>query len=303
MSRLVLTGRGFERCDAAEASERGFIPASPRVGPGDEDLRGDESADSWLVEQRGADLADDREHRQLEFAAFNRQLLDPGRGAAQGEFGRGVLRVGRCVWAEPDASVDELPERVPAEVLPKIDGRGDNERLEHVDRGDTGEFRGIPGNDERAQALTKSPRSWRRPGLATERLACRANGVKRIGLRSVLRCAGGRVVELDHELALLGQGRSEAGAVAARRLDRPGPALVDGKSLRPPQGLTVSPSRRWECLRRKFALRGDAHDRRSYAVAVRVDTDHVVDEFCEISHFDTSSFFDEIHRRRIEAGL
>ena len=54
-------------------------------------MRGDERADARFVEQSGADLADDRKHRELEFAAFGRQLLDPGRRAAQGQFGGGVL--------------------------------------------------------------------------------------------------------------------------------------------------------------------------------------------------------------------
>ena len=57
-------------------------------------MRGDERADARFVEQSGADLADDRKHRELEFAAFGRQLLDPGRRAAQGQFGGGVLGLG-----------------------------------------------------------------------------------------------------------------------------------------------------------------------------------------------------------------
>lgn len=186
MPRLVLTRGRFQRCDAAEASERGLVAASSGVRPRDEDLRGDESADARFIEESGADLTDDREHRQLEFAALDRQLLDPGCRAAQGQFCRGVLGLGRSVWTEPDASVDELAERESAEVLPEIGGCCDDERLEHVYRGDAGEFRGIPSHDERSQALAKSPRSWRRPGLAAECLACRANGVKRVGLRSVL---------------------------------------------------------------------------------------------------------------------
>lgn len=247
-------------------------------------MRGDERADARFVEQSGADLADDRKHRELEFAAFGRQLLDPGRRAAQGQFGGGVLGLGRRVWTEPDAPVDELSEREPAEVLPEIDGCGDDERLEHVDRGDPGELRGIPGHDERSQTLAKSSRSWRCPGFAAECLACRAHRVERVRLRSVLRCAGARVVELDHELALLCQGRGEAGAVAAGRLDRPGAALVDGKGLRPSERLAVPSSRRRECRCCQFSLRGDAHDGGGDAITVRVDADHVVYQFCEISH-------------------
>lgn len=153
MPCLILARGGFQRCDAAKASERGLVTASPGVRPRDEDLRGDEGADAWFVEESGANLTDDREHRQLEFAAFDRQLLDPVCRASQGQFCGGVLGLGGSIWTKPDAPVDEPAERESAEVLPEINGCRDDERLEHVDRGDAGEFRGIPGHDERSQAL------------------------------------------------------------------------------------------------------------------------------------------------------
>lgn len=67
-----------------------------------------------------------------------------------------MLRICCGVRTESNASVNELPERVSAEVLSKIDRRGDDERFEHIDRGDTGEFRGITRDDEGTQAFTES---------------------------------------------------------------------------------------------------------------------------------------------------
>lgn len=112
------------------------------------------------------------------------------------------------------------------------------------------------------------------------------------------------MVELDHELAPISERRGQAGTVAAGRLDRPGAAFVDGESLRPSEGMTISSSRRGERRRRQLALRGDAYDGRGDAVTVWIHADHMVDEFCKDSHFVCLLLFDEIHRRKgIEAGL
>lgn len=250
MSGLVLPGGGLERGYSAESREGGFVTATSRVGPRDEDLRGDERADSRLVEQRRADLAHEGKHCQLEVTALGRELLDPGRRASQGEFRGCMLRVRRCVRTQSHASVDELTERMSAEVLAEVDRRGHDERFEHVDCSDPGKFRGIPGDDEGAQTFPEPSRSRCRPRLAPQCFACRAHGVERVRFRAVLRCPGGGVVELDHELALLRQRGRQASTVAAGRLDRPRASFVDRERLGPPERLTVPSSRRGKRRRR-----------------------------------------------------
>ena len=150
MPGLVLTRRSFERCDSAKTREGGFVAASARVRPRDEDLRGDECADTGLVQQGGTNLAHDGKHRLFELSALDRQLPDPCRGASQGELCGGVLRIRRGVRTQSNASIDELPKRVSPELLTKVNRGRDDERLQDVDRSNARKLRRITGNDEGA---------------------------------------------------------------------------------------------------------------------------------------------------------
>lgn len=79
--------------------------------PGDKQLRGDEHPDTGLGEKSWTEHNDQRFHRLLEISALNREVVDAGRGAPQGELGCGEFRVRRGVESKPLAAADELTQR------------------------------------------------------------------------------------------------------------------------------------------------------------------------------------------------
>jgi len=251
---LGLAGRGFERCDATESSKGCLVAAAAGVRPGHEDLRGHEHTNPGLVEQCRHHRPHERDHRQLEFAALVGELSDPVRGATQRQLRRGVLRVCSSIRTKPLAPSDQVHQGPAAEFLAQIHGGGDDKRLENVDSGDPREFRAVTGDNESPQPFARSARSWGRPGLAAQNLARSADGVQRVRLRSVLRWASARVVELDDELALRREGRRQSSAVAPGGLDRPRSPSLGGVFLRPAHCLPVATGGGGEGPRRHLAL-------------------------------------------------
>ena len=192
-----------------------------------------------------------------------------------------MLGIDGGVWTQTLATADQVHQWAATQLLAQVDGRGDDECLEDVDRSDPREFRAVPGGDERPQAFTGTARARRRPGLAAQDLACGADGVQGVGLRPILRWSRGGVIEFDDELAPGGKRRRQASAVAAGGLNRPGPPSIGGVILRPPHRLAVAAGGSGERLRGDLALGSCTDDCGRDAVPVGVDAYDVVDELCE----------------------
>lgn len=112
---------------------------------------GDQSPDAGFGEQCRTHFSHDRDHRIFEFSTFDGQLLDPRGSAAQGQLRCRVFRIDGGVRAHAHTPVDELAPSESAELLTKLDRRGDNKGFEHVDRCDTGEFCAIASDDKGSQ--------------------------------------------------------------------------------------------------------------------------------------------------------
>ena len=116
--------------------------------------------------------------------------------------------------------------------------------------------------------------------VLAEDLASGADGVEHVGLGAVFRLAG-RVAELDDPLAAVAQHGGQAAAVAGGALDGPGPFGLAAVGIDHVDGVAVAVAGG-----RELGLCDDAggvgvdHGERD-PVAVGVDTDHVVDEFCK----------------------
>ena len=74
--RLILPGGGFDRCDPAEASERGFAAESTAVGLRDDDLRREDDADAGFVEELRTGGVHEGPHGFLEVSGFVGERLD-----------------------------------------------------------------------------------------------------------------------------------------------------------------------------------------------------------------------------------
>lgn len=154
------------------------------------------------------------DHRQLEFTALIGEVPDAARGAAQRQFGPCVLGIDGGVWTQTLATAGQVHQWAATQPLAQVDGRGDDDCLEDVDRSDPREFRAVPCGDERPQAFTGTARERLRSGLAAQDLACGADGVQGVGLRPILRRSRGGEIEFDDELAPGRKRRRQASAVA-----------------------------------------------------------------------------------------
>src|SRR5829696_145503 len=116
--------------------------------------------------------------------------------------------------------------------------------------------------------------------LAAEHLASGTDSVEGVRLRAVLRLAG-RPVELDDPLAGAFERHGEAAPVAGGALDDPGPLAVDAVAVNERDRVVVTVSRCWEAALGDDAGAGGVEHRQGDPVAVGVDADHMVDEFCK----------------------
>ena len=116
--------------------------------------------------------------------------------------------------------------------------------------------------------------------LTAEHLAGGADGVQRVGLRAVFGLAG-RPVELDDPLAVSIERDGEATPVAGGALDHPGPLTVNAVAVDEHDGLVVAVLGRWEAALGDDAGAAGVEHREGDPVAVGVDADHMVDEFCK----------------------
>jgi hypothetical protein len=160
--------------------------------------------------------------------------------------------------------------------------RGDDQRLEMVDRLGAGAHGAAPRDQQHPHGLALAAAA--RPGemLATERFVCGTDRVQLVGLGAVAPRRPRRAVDLDDPLALLEQEHRQAGAEAAAGLDRPH-APTAGVAAHEPQQPPVA-----ERVGGLGAVRhhhsGDRDDRRRVRVAVGVDADDVSDVLCEHAH-------------------
>ena len=83
----ALTAAGFQRGDAGEGGEGGFVADASAVGPADQQLRGDDGADTGFGEQgrSGGVLLDRVEQLGVELGGLVGQEPDPGGDGPQGE--------------------------------------------------------------------------------------------------------------------------------------------------------------------------------------------------------------------------
>ena len=169
----------------------------------------------------------------------------------------------------------------PAELGAERFVGGDDHRLELVDRSGAGAHCCGPGHgmdtDRFADAVVGSRDA---EPLAAEHLAGGADGVQGVGLRAVFGLAG-RPVELDDPLAVPFERHGETAAVAGGALDDPGPFAVDAVAVNEVDGVVVAVAGRWEAALGDDAGGAGVEHREGDPVAVGVDADHVIDEFCK----------------------
>ena len=116
--------------------------------------------------------------------------------------------------------------------------------------------------------------------ITSECLARRPHGIEVIGLGAVFGLAG-RPVELDHPLAQPRQRDAETAPVAGGALDRPRPFGVDAVAVDELDGLGVANSGRREPVVCRDTRRVSIDDGEGDPVAIGIDADHMMDEFCK----------------------
>ena len=80
-----------DRRDAGQSREGGLGAEPDGVGPGDEQLRGNDRADAGLVEQLWCERAHVNEDLALELSGFDSRRFDPAGKAAQDKPGRTLV--------------------------------------------------------------------------------------------------------------------------------------------------------------------------------------------------------------------
>jgi hypothetical protein len=123
--------------------------------------------------------------------------------------------------------------------------------------------------------------------FAAEHLAGGADGVQGVGLGAVLALAGGPV-ELDDPLAAPCERDSEATPVARRPLDHPGPFGAVTVAVDKGDGLVVAVAGRREAAFGDDAGAAGVQHGEGDPIAVGVDADHVVGEFCKHDEWNLS---------------
>ena len=73
----------LQRSGTGQTGEGGFAAAAPGVGPGNQDLGGEQGADAGFLQEAGRHGLDQRQHGSFEFFAFAGQLRDAHSRAAQ----------------------------------------------------------------------------------------------------------------------------------------------------------------------------------------------------------------------------
>lgn len=122
--------------------------------------------------------------------------------------------------------------------------------------------------------------SWDAQPVRPEGLAGGADGVESVGLGAVFGLAG-RAIELDHPPPEMAQHDGQAAAEAGRAFDDPGPFGVHAVAIDQLDGVSIAVCGGWEPALGEHAGRAGVDDGEGDPIAVGIDADHVMDEFCK----------------------
>jgi hypothetical protein len=166
--------------------------------------------------------------------------------------------------------------------VPELLGSGDDEGEDLALGGGGGVDGRASGGEAHGQRCALAWGTGLSEVLAGEGLASGSDGVEGVGLGAV--AAGGtvRAVELDDQLAALGEEPGQAGAIAAGALDRPRPQTGVLVSQRDERGVAIEVGPDGELV---DGCAGRCHDDcGGVGVFVGVDPDDDVDGLCEHGH-------------------
>jgi hypothetical protein len=236
-----LTAGGGERGDAGEAGEGGLGAQPAAMRPGDDQLRGDDRPDAWLVEQRGRECADVGEDLPFETRQLLRLLPRFGeRGCAR----RAVSRARRAELSSSGGG------GYSARAALRSAARGGSSRSRSG--AVTITPRSCPSASRRTstalrRATSKSRSASRRSPLRGSARASPGKGcprrprrVERVVLAAQASLGPRGTADLEHGLATAGEVKGKSGAVAAGALDRPG---REHRGLPPPRSAAPLRSR------------------------------------------------------------
>jgi hypothetical protein len=189
------------------------------------------------------------------------------------------------VEAQARAGADESALAEDAQPPAQRLGSGDEKRTQLAEAGPADRDRSLAGAEQDAQRLPLAGGARARQRLAGKDAARGAQRIECVALQAALPALPARALDLDHTLATCREKASETGAVGARALECPQPALAVGAG---------EPKRAAVAARVGVELglaeqgRACALDQRELVmVTVGIDADHDVEAFCE--HAATSS--------------
>jgi hypothetical protein len=251
------------------------------VGPGDVELGGGDVADAALGDQLWRGLVEQLLECSVVFVDLGVEQLDPPSEGSHRAAGGALMD--RTAWAvsELRACCDLPGGAQSAELGAQRLVGGDDECLQLVDRTRAGAHRCGPGHGTNADRLASAVVSSRdAEPLAAEHLAGGAHGVQGVGLGAVFGLAG-RSIELDDPLAVALERDGDSSPVAGGALDHPGPFAVDTVAVGEDDGFVVAVPCGWEAALGDDAGAAGVEHGQGDPVAVGVDSDHVIDEFCK----------------------
>src|SRR5437667_5735873 len=121
-----LAAGGGDRGDASEASESGLGAQPAAMRPGDDQLRGDDRADAWLVEQRGRECAYMGEDLPFQLGRFAGCCIDSASEASQDEPCRELIGSCRARAAKAATALEQPTGREHAQLLAEPVRGGDD---------------------------------------------------------------------------------------------------------------------------------------------------------------------------------
>src|SRR6266545_5781929 len=121
-----LAAGGGDRGDAGEASESGLGAQPAAMRPGDDQLRGDDRADAWLVEQRGRECAYMGADLPFQLGRFAGCCIDSASEASQDEPCRELVGPCRARAAKTAPALEQPSGREHAQLLAEPVGGGDD---------------------------------------------------------------------------------------------------------------------------------------------------------------------------------
>jgi hypothetical protein len=242
-------------------------------------LGGDDGSDAGFVEQCRCERAYVAEQFAFELVGFEGGGPDSTCEAAQDE-PCGELIGARVRAAETAAAVEQLAGWQCTELLAEFVGRRHDHGAQ-LCQGLAADIDGAPPRDQQEpQCFPPFAGPRERECVGRECRPRRASGVEGVVLAAQPPVCPGRAADLEHRLAVLGEITGETGAVASGALDRPS-TPAKRALLGEAKQLPVAARVRARGLAGNDSARGRRHDNDDVLVAVRVDTDHVVQFVCK----------------------